>query len=567
MSGADELDEAIALANSGRTRPEPPPAPRLKRIRRIQWSEHGEDAMEPVDPAGQAEDGHSRSAQAGHSGRDEPADGAGRPAPHHPGDASGASREAERPGGGEGRQGRAAHEAAPSWSEAAGMAASAATPPPPTSLGLNRALGHTLAAPLRALTDLPPFDTSAMDGWAVSGPGPWELARTADGEERPGILAGDRSDPPRLADGEAIRIATGARVPAGTSAVLRWEAAERTGAARLRTATPPQPGTDIRPRGQECRTGDALLGTGAPVTPAVLGLAAAAGYDELEVVPRPRAEVLVLGDELLHRGLPYDGRIRDALGPMVEPWLTALGADVTATRLLGDDAESLYEAVAGTTADVLVTTGGTAAGPVDHLQPTLHRLGARLLVHGVRVRPGHPMLLAVLDPDDETGAAPDARAGTARGPQAGAGAAPNAQTGASARANTQTGVRAGAQAAVGAGTLPGARPRYLVGLPGNPLAALSGLVTLAGPLLRALAGRAEPKPRTATLGAEVPGHPRDTRLVPVRREGSGVRARVRPLRYAGPAMLRGVASCDALAVVPPGGAAPGEDVAVVELPW
>ncbi|MGY1436878.1 molybdopterin molybdotransferase MoeA [Streptomyces reniochalinae] len=536
MSGADELDEAIALANSGRTRPDPPPAPRLKRIRRIQWSEHGEDAMEPVDPAGQAEDRHGRSAQAGHSGRGEHADGAGRPAPQHPVDASGASREAERPGDGEGHQKRAAHEAAPSWSDAVALAASVATPPPPTSLGLNRALGHTLAAPVRALTDLPPFDTSAMDGWAVSGPGPWELARTADGEERPGILAGDRSDPPRLADGEAIRIATGARVPAGTSAVLRWEAAERTGAARLRTATPPQPGTDIRPRGQECRTGDALLGTGSPVTPAVLGLAAAAGYDELEVVARPRAEVLVLGDELLHRGLPRDGRIRDALGPMVEPWLTALGADVTATRLLGDDAEALFEAVSGTTADVLVTTGGTAAGPVDHLQPTLRRAGARLLVHGVRVRPGHPMLLAVLDPDDEAPAAPDART------------RPGA-------AGAETGARAGA------------RPRYLVGLPGNPLAALSGLMTLAGPLLRALAGRAEPRPRTATLGAEMPGHPRDTRLVPVRREGSGVRSRVRPLRYAGPAMLRGVASCDALAVVPPGGAAPGEDVAVLDLPW
>ncbi|RCG14268.1 molybdopterin molybdenumtransferase MoeA [Streptomyces diacarni] len=539
MSGADELDEAIALANSGRTRPDPPPAPRLKRIRRIQWSEHGEDAMEPVGPAGQAEDGQGRSAQEGHTGRGEHADGASRPAPQHPVDASGASGETERPGDGEGRKGHAAHETAPSWSDAVGLAASAAAPPPPTSLGLNRALGHTLAAPVRALTDLPPFDTSAMDGWAVSGPGPWELARTDDGEERPGILAGDRFDPPRLADGEAVRIATGARVPAGTSAVLRWEAAERTGAARLRTATPPQPGADIRPRGQECRTGDALLGAGSPVTPAVLGLAAAAGYDELEVVARPRAEVLVLGDELLHRGLPHDGRIRDALGPMVEPWLTALGADVTATRLLGDDAEALYEAVSGTTADVLVTTGGTAAGPVDHLQPTLRRVGARLLVHGVRVRPGHPMLLAVLDPDD---------------PDDGAGATPGARTRAGA-AGAETGARAGA------------RPRYLVGLPGNPLAALSGLVTLAGPLLRALAGRAEPKPRTATLGAEVPGHPRDTRLVPVRREGSGVRSRVRPLRYAGPAMLRGVASCDALAVVPPGGAAPGEDVTVLELPW
>ncbi|MGI5349990.1 molybdopterin-binding protein [Streptomyces sp. CA-250714] len=558
MSGADELDEAIALANSGRERPDPPPAPRLKRIRRIEWSEnagHGERPGSTVGPTAQPPGGRPSDQAAGHgergghhsgqssgnaSNRNSNAGGTGNSGignsgptpPGHPGeppDEPGHSSQQHTPGGPENPQrgprqhpqhqsGDGAHKPPPSWSEAVALASSAATPLPAETVPLQHALGRTLAAPLRALTDLPPFDTSAMDGWAVSGPGPWEPARAADGTERPGVLAGDRSEPPQLADGEAVRIATGARIPPGTSAVLRSEAAQRTGA-RLRTATPPQPGTDIRPRGQECRKGDELLPSGPAITPAVLGLAAAAGYDELPAVPRPRAEVLVLGDELLHRGLPRDGRIRDALGPMVEPWLTALGAEVTVTRLLGDDAEALHEAVATTTADVVVTTGGTASGPVDHLQPTLRRLDAQLLVHGVRVRPGHPMLLAALP-------------GTA---QQSAGKQP--------------------------------RRRFLVGLPGNPLAALSGLVTLAAPLLRTLAGRTEPEPREATLGAEVSGHPRDTRLVPVRYEGSGIRARIRPLRYAGPAMLRGVASCDALAVVPPGGGTPGTDVPVLELPW
>ncbi|MGP3991393.1 molybdopterin molybdotransferase MoeA [Streptomyces sp. 3N207] len=571
MSGADELDEAIALANSGRTRPEPPPAPRLKRIRRIQWSEspdNPQNAGNNVDPAAEPPNGHPSDQAAGHGGHEghanhggyaghggtgshegrhergssgghgtgSPGSGTGGPGPlppGNPGEAPGGARSGPQqhsPGDPQdprrgpqqhpqSQSGDSARKPPPSWSEAVALASSAATALPAENVPLAHALGRTLAAPLRALTDLPPFDTSAMDGWAVSGPGPWEPARAADGTERPGILAGDRSEPTQLADGEAVRIATGARIPSGTSAVLRSEAARRTGT-RLRTATPPQPGTDIRPRGQECRKGDELLPSGPAVTPAVLGLAAAAGYDELPAVPRPRAEVLVLGDELLHRGLPRDGRIRDALGPMVEPWLTALGAEVTVTRLLGDDAEALYEALATTTADVVVTTGGTAAGPVDHLQPTLRRLDAQLLVHGVRVRPGHPMLLAALGP---------------------------------------------ATAQHSAGKKP--RRRFLVGLPGNPLAAISGLVTLAAPLLRALAGRTEPEPREATLGAEVSGHPHDTRLVPVRYEGSGIRARIRPLRYAGPAMLRGVASCDALAVVPPGGGTPGTDVPVLELPW
>ncbi|WP_432070979.1 molybdopterin molybdotransferase MoeA [Streptomyces sp. AA1529] len=567
MSDADELDEAIALANSGRIRQDPPPAPRLKRIRRIQWSADGTEGPDNGGTPGSAENPGGARPAPGEAGRGtvpggaHPSEGAaagggrpgdgGRGPAGHPGNTSadgdrqptgtgtgtstgtgtgtGTAEVAEGTGGdphgrGQPRQhpqdrtGAAARQPAVTWSEAVALASSAAIALPRETVPLAHALGRTLAAPLRALTDLPPFDTSAMDGWAVSGPGPWEPARAADGTERPGLLAGARAEPPQLADGEAVRIATGARVPSGTSAVLRREAAQHTGA-RVRTATPPQPGTDIRPRGQECRTGDELLPAGAAVTPVVLGLAAAAGYDDLATVPRPRAEVLVLGDELLHRGLPREGRIRDALGPMVEPWLTALGAEVTVTRLLGDDAEALHEALAGSTADVLVTTGSTAAGPLDHLRPTLRRLDARLLVHGVRVRPGHPMLLAALGPGDRqsTGGQP--------------------------------------------------RHRCLVGLPGNPLAALSGLVTLAAPLLRALAGRAAPEPREATLGAEVSGHPHDTRLVPVRCEGSGLRARIRPLRYAGPAMLRGVASCDALAVVPPGGGAPGTDVPVLDLPW
>ncbi|WP_327392534.1 molybdopterin molybdotransferase MoeA [Streptomyces sp. NBC_01186] len=564
MSGADELDEAIALANSGRARPSAPPAPRLKRIRRIQWSEdqqgpgHGAPGAgraqgESTEPGGGRTTGRESApgASAGAGGdragarqRDEAVYDVDEPS-LHPDPHSGPRPDASSPTtgyrGGTGGSGTRPDEQKPpperkpprpKWAEAVALASRVASPLPHATLPLDRALGHTLAAPLRALTDLPSFDTSAMDGWAVSGPGPWELAREPDGSESPGILAGDRSQPPQLADGQAVRIATGARIPPGTSAVLRSEHAEPTGKGRLRTTSPPQPGTDVRPRGQECRTGDELLSPGALITPAALGLSSAAGYDELEVVRRPRAEVLVLGDELLHKGLPHDGLIRDALGPMVGPWLASLGAEVIVTRRLGDDAEALYEAIATTTADVVVTTGGTAAGPVDHLQPTLRRLEAGLLVQGVRVRPGHPMLLAAL-PDE------------ARLPD---------EAGKAGRVGTDN-----------SGRKPGRT--YLVGLPGNPLAALSGLMTLAAPLLRALAGRPEPAPAQATLGEEVHGHPRDTRLVPVVREGSGIRARIRPLRFAGPAMLRGIASADALAVIPPHGAAPGTDVPVLELPW
>ncbi|WP_446696844.1 molybdopterin molybdotransferase MoeA [Streptomyces physcomitrii] len=366
----------------------------------------------------------------------------------------------------------------------------------PERVALAEAGGLVLAAPLAALTDLPPFDTSAMDGWAVAGPGPWQLRAG-------GALAG-HAEPKGLEDGEAVAIATGARVPYGSTAVLRSEHGQVDARQRLHAVRESGQGQDIRPRGQECRSGDQLLPLGTVVTPAVLGLAAAAGYDGLLVVPRPRVEVLVLGDELLTSGLPREGLIRDALGPMLPSWLRSLGAEVTAVHRLGDDAEALRTALAESTAEVLVTTGGTAAGPLDHVHPTLRRLGARLLVDGVEVRPGHPMLLARL---------PDGR--------------------------------------------------HLVGLPGNPLAAVSGLLTLAEPLLRVLSGRIAARPGAVALREEVPGHPRDTRLVPaVLREGEAV-----PLHFSGPAMLRGIAGADVMVVVPPGGGRAGEELLTLDLPW
>ncbi|MCM2388888.1 molybdopterin molybdotransferase MoeA [Streptomyces albipurpureus] len=391
------------------------------------------------------------------------------------------------------------------WPDARALAVRAgrAHEPLSRSVPLEHSLGQLLAGPLVALCDLPPFDTSAMDGWAVAGPGPWTISSAGS------VLAGHAPSVP-LKDGSAVRIATGARIPPEATAVLRSEQARTDPDHRLLFAhRPTNPGQDIRPQGQECRSGDRLLPASSVITPAVLGMAAAAGYDELSIVVRPRAEVLILGDELLTKGLPHDGLIRDALGPLMGPWLTALGADVTATRLLGDDADALHQAITTSDADLLLTTGGTAAGPVDHVHSVLRKAGAELLVDSVAVRPGHPMLLAALDIQGSGGA------------------------------------------------------RYVVGLPGNPLAAVSGLLTLALPLLRGLNGLSPQEPYRAPLRDAVPGHPDDTRLVPaIHREG-----RLVPLRFGGPAMLRGIAAADGLVVVEPGGARPGDVVELLDLPW
>ncbi|MFJ9448418.1 molybdopterin molybdotransferase MoeA [Kitasatospora sp. NPDC101235] len=380
---------------------------------------------------------------------------------------------------------------------------SAGRPLPAVARDLPEALGHAPAEPLTALTDLPPFDTSAMDGWAVAGPGPWRLRGG-------GILAGGAPAEP-LDRGTAVPIATGAPLPPGATAVLRYEhgglMAPDGGVLHHLAPDRMVPGRDVRPRGQECCHGDVLLPAGTTVTPAVLGLAAAAGYDRLIVHRRPTVELLLLGDELLTSGLPVAGRVRDALGPLLPPVLRNAGADVIGIHRVGDDLGLLGEALRSSRADVVVTTGSTAVGPADFLHRVLTEAGARLLVDSVAVRPGHPMLLAELTP-------------TAAG-----------------------------------------RSRRLVGLPGNPLAAVAGTLTLALPLLRRLAGRTAPTLRV-TAAAELPGHPQDTRLLPV-----VLTARTAvPLPFDGPAMLRGPALADGLAVVPPGGLAEGATVEVLDVP-
>ena len=416
-----------------------------------------------------------------------------------------------------------------SWAQARRRAERAGGAPlPAVRLALADALGGVLAVPLEALTDLPAFDTSAMDGWAVAGPGPWLLgtrrtnattAATAATEQTGPALAGQvlagQCAPERLADGTAVRIATGAQLPPGATAVLRREDGrvdrDRNGGELLHDdgTSPLDLGRDIRPRGQECHSGEPLLPPGTLVTPAVLGLAAAAGCDQLSVHRRPSVELLVLGDELLDSGLPRDGRIRDALGPLLPSWLRSYGARVTAVRRIGDDLGLLRDALLRSPADVVVTTGGTAAGPVDFLHTALTEIGAKLLVDGVNVRPGHPMVLAVL---------PSAAGQLTR--------------------------------------------RHLIGLPGNPLAAVAGAVTLAEPLLRALSGCAPGEPYLVEAAVPLPGHHEDTRLLPVALPARGVL----PLAFDGPAMLRGLALAEGLAVVPPGGLPAGARVEVLEVP-
>jgi molybdopterin molybdotransferase len=371
-------------------------------------------------------------------------------------------------------------------------------------VSLPEADGRTLAEPLRALTDLPAFPTSSIDGWAVRGPQPWQpVGRVLAGEVAAALTEA----------GTCLEIATGAMVPVGTEALLRVEESTRDGAGRV-TGTP-RPAPEWRLPGEEAHKDEELLPAGTAIDPAVVGVAATCGYEALSVRRQPRAAVLVFGDELLTAGPPAAGRVRDSLGPQVPGWLRRCGATVDPASVTGpvrDTLDAHVDAVraALATADLVCTTGGTMHGPVDHLHPALAQLGADYVVNTVAVRPGFPMLLArVIGPDG--------------------------------------------------------RPRFLAGLPGNPQSAVIALITLVMPLLAGLQGRPAPRLTRLQAAAAVPGRGGFTHLALARLDPTGRSAT--PVGHVGSAMLRGLAAAHGFVVVRPGAqAAPGDVVLFLPLP-
>lgn len=381
-----------------------------------------------------------------------------------------------------------------SWPEARTTAAAVADALPPHLVPLPEAVGSVLAETVASHVDLPPFDTAAMDGWAVLGSGPWTVV----GESRAG------QDSLGLTEGQAVRISTGAVVPVG-AAVLRTEHGSEVAGVLRCDGPPPPPGHDVRRRGEEIRTHETVLPAGTVLTPPAVGLAAAAGHDQLAVVPPPRVAVAVLGDELSTSGVPAGGAVRDALAPQLPAWVSAMGGLPVDLRHVPDRLDATREAL-DVDADLVLTTGGTARGPADHVRAAVADLGGTWHVDGVQVRPGHPMKL---------------------------------------------------------GRLPGGR--LLVALPGNPLAAVSGLLTLAAPALGALEGRTLPVLRRVRLSTAVDAHPTSHRLIPGQWHADGVE----PSTRRGPAMLSGVSTADLMVVVPPGTGTlqPGDEVEVMALPW
>jgi molybdopterin molybdotransferase len=397
--------------------------------------------------------------------------------------------------------------------EAQGRVLDAVRPLATEEVPLGEALGRVLAEDLESAIDVPPFDSSAMDGYAVVA-GPAAELEVVD-ESRAGWPAKAAVEP-----GKAIRISTGGVLPEGATAVVPLERSEMLGreagaaersrgeagaAERVRgEAGAPErvrvgasaPGDNVRRAGEDVRAGTVVLARGTLLGPPELGVAASVGRASLRCALRPTVAVLVTGDELTEPGRPLSpGGIYSSNGWALAALAERAGALVTTRETVPDQPAATRAALAKAldSSDVVIVSGGVSVGPHDHVKPALAELGVEERFWGVRLRPGKP---------------------------------------------TWFGTRG---------------ERLVFGLPGNPVSAMVGFHLFVRTALAAMQGAHPGAARTsATLDAPVPRHPNREQAVRVHLETSGDGWHARTTGPQGSHMLTSMLGATALARIAPG---------------
>jgi len=265
----------------------------------------------------------------------------------------------------------------------------AAARPEPEVVALEDCLGRTLAEAVVAVRSQPPFPASAMDGWAMRAadcPGTLRIV----GESAAGHAYAGTIGP-----GEAVRIFTGAAVPAGADWIVIQEDARRDGD---RVTVPAAEGSSfVRPEGGDFRAGTELLPAGVRLDPWRLTLAASAGRAALKVARRPRVIVLSTGEEVVEPGgAPGPFQIFNSGTTALTSLLRTWGAEPVALASVGDDEPAIAEPVAAAGGDLVVTLGGASVGDHDLVKPALARLGLEMAVESIAVRPGKPTWFGTL---------------------------------------------------------------------------------------------------------------------------------------------------------------------------
>ena len=356
---------------------------------------------------------------------------------------------------------------------------------------LSAALGRVLASDVHAAADVPPFPCSAMDGYAVV---------AGDAGRRLAIVGESRAGSPAehaLADGEAIRISTGAAVPAGATAVIPQENVERWDSS-IETATAVVPGQNVRGAGEDMRAQSTVLRAGTRLGAVELGAAVAAGVGAVSAARRPRVMVLCTGDELRAPGATLGpSQIHNSNAPMLTGLAAGAGAATGEAQRLPDDPAATQAGIGAAieSSDVVIISGGVSVGPHDHVKPALAALGVSEVFWRVALQPGKP---------------------------------------------TWFGTRG--------------EEKLVFGLPGNPVSTVVTFSLFVTPALAALQGLRPVRTleSEATLGVEVHRDPRREQAIRVRlKRGSGATVAT-PNGAQGSHILTSLLGADALAMIPPG---------------
>ena len=379
----------------------------------------------------------------------------------------------------------------------------------PLAVPLASAVGAMLAGPIVAATDLPVRDAAAEHGWAVAGIGPWTVLP----EEELLRLGG-------LPDGHATEVEIGGQLPPGCSAVvprdrgvidlsLRRVRLQIGNADGTPSGSPGQIryGSGIVPRAKEATEGQVLLKAGAIVTPATVGLAAAAGRDDLFVIPPPSVALILPKLGLARRGPARPGRQRDVVADLLPPWIEAGPARLLPPLDVADEPAPLRDAIDDSTADVIIVAGGIEPGVPERVRSTAESLAAEVLVPGLRTSPG---------------------AGTAVYRLAG--------------------------------------DRFLITLPGRPAAAAAGLSVVLDPLLSALAGHEAPAATPEAMLAGPAPASWDAQLIPAMAHRTELTLRAHPRPWSGAGGMAALAAADGLVVIEPGLHQEGRLVPFIPLP-
>jgi molybdopterin molybdotransferase len=264
------------------------------------------------------------------------------------------------------------------------------SPLPAALVALAEAYGRVVAEDVRSAVDLPPFDSSAMDGFAVRA------------EDTPGVLpivfhvaAGSPASRP-LGSGEAMGIGTGGALPVGADAVIPIEYVVQNDNS-VEIPEPVVVGANVRRVGGDLHRDDVVVSAGTALGAAQVGALAASGVAHVACARRPRAAVLATGSELRAPGEPLQpGQIYEANGPILDAQLRSAGAEVERLPSVADDEDAHREAIArGLEADVLLTTGGVSVGVHDLVRQVEAELGVREVFWGVAVKPGKPISFGV----------------------------------------------------------------------------------------------------------------------------------------------------------------------------